>query len=46
MTFNVPQLLPDTMVGYEFFNFFFALPLIVVVLAIIPLVCIYLIMRS
>jgi len=46
MTFNVPEIFPDTVYGYEFFNFFFAIPLVFVVLIIVPLVLIKLINRS
>lgn len=46
MTFNVPEIIPSEIQGADFFNFFFALPLIVLVVVIVPLVCIMLIMRS
>lgn len=44
--FAVPQILPNTFYGYEFFNFFFSLPLFFAVLVIVPLVLIMLINKS
>ena len=44
--FNVPELFPDSVFGYEFFNFFFAIPVIFAVLIIIPLVLIQIINRG
>lgn len=44
--FPVPEIFPESMYGHEFFNFFFALPLIFAVLVIVPLALIKIINRS
>lgn len=44
--FSVPEIFPESVFGYEFFNFFFSLPIIFAVLIIVPLVLIQLINRS
>lgn len=44
--FSIPELFPSSVFGYEFFNFFFALPVIFAVIVIIPLVIIQIINRS
>lgn len=44
--FNVPELFPDSVFGYEFFNFFFALPLIFAVLVVVPLAILKILNRS
>ena len=46
MTFNVPEIFPSTVYGYEYFNYFFSIPLVFVVLIIVPLVLIKMINRS
>ena len=45
-TFNVPEVFPETVFGYEFFNFFFALPLIFAVLVVVPLAILKILNRS
>jgi hypothetical protein len=46
MTFNVPEIFPSSVYGYEFFNFFFSIPLVFVVLVIVPLVLLKMLGRS
>lgn len=37
ITFSVPEIFPSSVYGYEFFNFFFALPVITAIIIVIPL---------
>ncbi len=46
ITFLVPQVMPDTVEGYQYFNFFFGIPMAFTVIIIPIMILITLVNRS